>query len=100
MFTKEDIEKIKGILGSHEAVWETDHYRIKVIQIEEKRTLVLEIYPDTASGEGARHTDCRLYRWGTFAAAQLLRLCRQRRTRRSDLRRRDGESHFRTGRRT
>ena len=51
MFTKADIEKIKGILGSHEAAWETDHYRIKVIQNEEKRTLVLEIYPDTPLGK-------------------------------------------------
>jgi len=50
MFTKEDIDKITGILGSQEAVWESDHHRIKVVQVEEKRSLVLEIYPDTALG--------------------------------------------------
>jgi hypothetical protein len=50
MITKADVEKIKGILGSSEAVWEVDHYRLKVTQVEEKRNLVLEIYPDTALG--------------------------------------------------
>lgn len=50
MITKDDINKITGILGAQEAVWETDHYRVKVVQAEEKRSLVLEVYPDTALG--------------------------------------------------
>lgn len=51
MFTNTDIDKIRTTLGSPDFVWETDHYRIKVIQTEERRSLVLEIYPDTALGK-------------------------------------------------
>lgn len=50
MFTKEDVQKIQGTLGAAEAIWEGDHYRLKVVQTEEKRSLVLEIYPDTELG--------------------------------------------------
>lgn len=50
MFTKEDVQKIQATLGAAEAIWEGDHYRLKVVQSEEKRSLVLEIYPDTELG--------------------------------------------------
>ncbi|MBK7093342.1 MAG: hypothetical protein IPH59_16785 [bacterium] len=50
MFTKEDVQKIQATLGATESVWEGDHYRLKVVQTEEKRSLVLEVYPDTELG--------------------------------------------------
>lgn len=51
MFKQEDIDKIGAIIGASESGWETDHFRLKVVQSEEQRTLVLEIYPDTALGK-------------------------------------------------
>lgn len=51
MFSKEDIQKIQITLGAAESVWENDHHRLKVVQTEEKRSLVLEIYPDTELGK-------------------------------------------------
>lgn len=51
MFSKEDVQKIHVTLGATESVWENDHHRLKVVQAEEKRTLVLEIYPDTELGK-------------------------------------------------
>ncbi|MCK4857298.1 MAG: hypothetical protein KAT58_04980 [candidate division Zixibacteria bacterium] len=51
MFTKDDIEKIKETISACESAWETDHYRLKVVQAAEQRSLVLEIYPDTELGE-------------------------------------------------
>lgn len=50
MFTKEEVQKIHATLGATESVWEGDHHRLKVVQTEEKRSLVLEIYPDTELG--------------------------------------------------
>lgn len=50
MFSKEDVQKIHATLGATESVWEGDHHRLKVVQTEEKRSLVLEIYPDTELG--------------------------------------------------
>lgn len=51
MFSQEDIRRIQVTLGASEAVWENDHYRLKIVQAEEKRSLVLEIYPDTQLGK-------------------------------------------------
>jgi hypothetical protein len=51
MFDKEDIEKIRATIGAGETSWEADHYRLKVVQTEEKRSLVLEIYPDVDLGK-------------------------------------------------
>lgn len=50
MFSKDDITKISAAVGATETDWEADHFRIKVVQSEEKRTLVLEIYPDAVLG--------------------------------------------------
>jgi hypothetical protein len=49
-FTQDDIDKIGAIIGASESGWEVDHFRLKVVQQEEQRTLVLEIYPDTELG--------------------------------------------------
>jgi hypothetical protein len=51
MFDQEDIDKIAAVIGAAEAGWETDHYRLKLVQSEEQRSLVLEIYPDTILGK-------------------------------------------------
>jgi hypothetical protein len=51
MFSREDIEKIRLTLGAGEAIWEADHFRIKVTHTEEKRSLVLEIYPHIPLGK-------------------------------------------------
>lgn len=51
MFNKEDIEKIRATIGADETSWEADHYRLKVVQTEDKRSLVLEIYPDVDLGK-------------------------------------------------
>ena len=51
MFSNEDIQKIQLTLGATESIREGDHYRLKVVQTEEKRSLVLEIYPDTELGK-------------------------------------------------
>ena len=51
MFSNEDIQKIQLTLGAAESIREGDHYRLKVVQTEEKRSLVLEIYPDTELGK-------------------------------------------------
>lgn len=51
MFSSEDIQRIQTTLGATESIREGDHFRLKVVQTEEKRTLVLEIYPDTQLGK-------------------------------------------------
>lgn len=51
MFKQEDIDRIAAVIGASETSWEVDHFRLKVVQSEEKRSLVLEIYPDTELGE-------------------------------------------------
>jgi hypothetical protein len=51
MFSQDDINKIKTTIGAVESSWENDHFRLKVVQTEERRSLVLEIYPDTALGK-------------------------------------------------
>ncbi|RKX26871.1 MAG: hypothetical protein DRP45_02445 [Candidatus Zixiibacteriota bacterium] len=49
-FTKEDIEQIGSVLGAEKTVFEKDHYRLKITNNEEKRILVLELYPETELG--------------------------------------------------
>jgi hypothetical protein len=51
MFKPEDIERIAATIGASEQAWETDHFRLKLVQSEEQRSLVLEIYPDTELGK-------------------------------------------------
>lgn len=49
--TENDIKKIADILQSEKFGKEADHYRIKVTNKEEKRVLVLEIFPDILLGK-------------------------------------------------
>lgn len=50
-FNKDDIDKIGAIIGASDIVEHTDHFRLKVINTEENRTLVLEIYPEITLGK-------------------------------------------------
>jgi hypothetical protein len=50
-FAKEDIDKIGAIVGASERTDQPDHFRLKVVNTEENRTLVLEIYPETTLGK-------------------------------------------------
>ncbi len=49
--TKESIDKIGTLLGAEKISFEKDHYRLKVTNREEKRILILEIYPETELGK-------------------------------------------------
>lgn len=49
-FTQENADAIARILGAEKISKLQDHYRIKVINSEEKRSLVLEIFPETTLG--------------------------------------------------
>jgi hypothetical protein len=50
-FSKEDVDKIAGILETEHIAFHKDHYRLKITNTEEKRTLVLEIYPQVELGK-------------------------------------------------
>lgn len=48
---KSDIEKIASVLGANKVIYDIDLFRIKVENKEEKRTLTLEVYPETQLGK-------------------------------------------------
>jgi len=50
-FTKIEAEKIAGILGAEKVLEEKDRFRLRVVNQEEKRTLALEIFPETILGK-------------------------------------------------
>jgi len=54
VFQKSDIDNIAACLGDPEITDLKDHYRLKVINAEEKRHLSLEIYPEVELAEEAR----------------------------------------------
>ena len=45
-----DLEKIASVLGAVKVIQDTDHYRIRVVNKEEKRSLTLQIYTETQLG--------------------------------------------------
>lgn len=47
---KKDLEKIASVLGAVKVTHDTDHYRIRVVNKEEKRSLTLQIYTETDLG--------------------------------------------------
>ncbi len=49
--TKEDIQKIGSLLGAEKITFDKDHYRIKISNPEEKRILILEVYPEVDLGK-------------------------------------------------
>jgi hypothetical protein len=50
-FSKEDANKVGTVLGADKVVEDPDKFRIKVINQEERRTLSLEILPETSLGK-------------------------------------------------
>ena len=50
-FSKEDAQKISGIIGCDDVTYHQDHYHLRIFNAEEKRELKLEVYPETALGE-------------------------------------------------
>ena len=50
-FARNDADKIGKVLGAEKISFEKDHYRLKVTNEEEKRILVLEVYPETTLGK-------------------------------------------------
>ena len=49
-FSKADAEKIGKLLGAEKTSFEKDHFRLRISNAEEKRILVLEIYPEIKLG--------------------------------------------------
>ncbi len=50
-FTKEVAEKIASVLGAEKMTQEKDKFRLKLVNLEEKRSLSLEIFPETSFGK-------------------------------------------------
>ncbi len=51
MFTKEKIEQVGSVLGADKVSKEKDRYRLKIVNREDKRSLSLEIFPETTLGK-------------------------------------------------
>jgi hypothetical protein len=49
--TQKDVERISALLGAEKITFEKDHYRLKITNQEEKRVLVLEMYPEVDLGK-------------------------------------------------
>ena len=49
--TQKDVERISALLGAGKVTFEKDHYRLKITNKEEKRILVLEMYPEVDLGK-------------------------------------------------
>jgi len=50
-FTQKDVDRIVTLLGAEKSTEQKDHYRLKITNKEEKRILVLEIYPEVDLGK-------------------------------------------------
>jgi hypothetical protein len=50
-FNKTDLDRIGTLLGAEKSSDEKDHFRLKVTNREEKRILILEIYPEIDLGK-------------------------------------------------
>jgi hypothetical protein len=50
MFADDDINRIAACLQPAERVFESDHYRLKLVNAQDRRMLVLELYPETRLG--------------------------------------------------
>jgi len=51
MFSESDIDKIAGCLHPETRNFETDHYRLKLVNTADRRMLVLELYPSIPLGK-------------------------------------------------
>jgi hypothetical protein len=50
-FTQKDVDRIATLLGAEKSTEQKDHYRLKITNKEEKRILVLEVYPEVDLGK-------------------------------------------------
>ena len=50
-FSRADLDRISILLGAEKSSDEKDHFRLKVTNKEEKRILILEIYPEVDLGK-------------------------------------------------
>lgn len=50
VFSKADAEKIGKLLGAEKLTFEKDHFRLRISNVEEKRILILEVYPEVKLG--------------------------------------------------
>jgi len=50
-FSKQEAEKVAGVLNADKITEDRDKFRLKVVNLEEKRTLSLEIFPETSLGK-------------------------------------------------
>ncbi len=53
VFGPDELEQIRNTLAATDSAWEGDHHRFKITQAEERRSLVLEIYPRTQLGRSS-----------------------------------------------
>lgn len=49
-FTQDDVNKVAAVLAAEKTTFEKDHYRLRVVNAEDKRILVLEVYPEVDLG--------------------------------------------------
>ena len=50
-FSRLQAEKVAGVLGADKIAEDSDKFRLKVVNQEERRTLSLEIFPETSLGK-------------------------------------------------
>jgi len=51
MFTSDNAQAVGKVLGAEKISFEKEHFRLKISNPDEKRLLVLEIYPETKLGK-------------------------------------------------
>jgi hypothetical protein len=51
VFSKQDSEKVAAVLAAEKTTFEKDHYRLRIANAEDKRILVLEVYPEVDLGK-------------------------------------------------
>ncbi len=51
IFTQDDANKVATVLAAEKTTFENDHYRLRVVNSDEKRILVLEVYPEVDLGK-------------------------------------------------
>ena len=50
-FNRNDLDRISTLLGAEKSTDERDHFRLKITNREEKRILILEVYPEVDLGK-------------------------------------------------
>lgn len=50
-FSQNDADKVAAVLAAEKTTFEKDHFRLRIVNSEDKRILVLEIYPQIDLGK-------------------------------------------------